>query len=513
MEILNKQSFYVFSSFLAGFAVMTVELIAGRVVAPIIGSSVFTWTSVIGITLSGLALGSFIGGKIADKVEGNSPLPLVFLVSSVFVSLIPTLAHNTDFITSSSDSILRLNLLISVYLFLLPTLAIGLIQPIILKKFALNFSEIGSRYGTLSFAWSAGGILGVFLTGFFFISNIGSAETIWVMAVILFLVGLIFAIKDKKLLLIFILTVVFVPIIIFTTQQKTLNKKVVYEKETNYYDAKVIDAYVPTYGNSRVLALDFDFHSIQPENEIQDYPEIYPIFANLKRDVQDILVIGAGAYTMPKYFKDFYKSSQVSVVELDPEMINIGNNFFDLKKYDIETLIGDAKIIINKNTKTYDLIFGDAYNSFISVPWYLLTKEWNNEIKEKLNDRGIYAINFIGSLAGEKSEFTKSVLNTFKISFPNLYIFGFGENPENVQNVVLVGVKGELPISELELYKKLLVGKNNFLARKLILAEHFKDIDSIILTDNFSPVEKLMQPTIENYFPKNLFTIKDILSI
>jgi len=159
------------------------------------------------------------------------------------------------------------------------------------------------------------------------------------------------------------------------------------------------------------------------------------------------------------------------------------------------------------------VIFGDAYNSFISVPWYLLTKEWNSEVKEKLNDNGVYAINFIGALSGEKSEFTKSVLNTFKISFPNFYVFAFGENPEYVQNVVLVGVKGELPVSEKELSKKLSVGENNFLADKIIPAEYFKDSAGIILTDNFSPVEKLMEPTIKSYFPKNLFELKSVLSI
>src|SRR3989344_7953903 len=140
MKILSKQTLYILSSFLAGFSVMTVELIAGRLVAPIIGSSVFTWTSVIGITLLGLALGSFMGGQIADKMEGRKSLPLAFLVSSILVFSIPILAENTNFITNSSSSILKLNLYLSVYLFLLPTLAIGLIQPIILKKFTDDFS-------------------------------------------------------------------------------------------------------------------------------------------------------------------------------------------------------------------------------------------------------------------------------------------------------------------------------------------------------------------------------------
>ena len=292
-----------------------------------------------------------------------------------------------------------------------------------------------------------------------------------------------------------------------------LTPRMIFQKETNYYNAKVVDVYLPSYGNSRILALDFDFHSIQSEKEIQDYIEMYPVFYNFKKDIKNILVIGAGAYIMPKYFEDYYKDADVSVIEVDPEMIDIGNNFFGLKKYNIKTIVGDAKIVVNKNKEKYDVVFGDAYNSFISVPWYLLTEEWNNEVKEKLSENGIYAINFIGSISGVKSEFTKSVLNTFKISFPNFYIFAFGESPEDTQNVVLVGIKGDLPISEEELYQKLLVGKNSFLAEKITPIKVFENSTSIILTNNFSPVEKLMEPTIKSYFPKNLLKIKSILHI
>ena len=210
---------------------------------------------------------------------------------------------------------------------------------------------------------------------------------------------------------------------------------------------------------------------------------------------------------MPKYFKNYYKGSSVSVIEVDKELQNIGEKYFNLKQYNINTIIGDAKTIIKNDTKKYDLIFGDAYNSFISVPWYLLTREWNSQIKEKLNENGIYAINFIGSIEGEGSDFTKSIVATFKTSFPNFYVFVFGINPNQIQNIVLVGINGDLPLKEEFLYEKLFVEKS-FLYKRMFSASYFDDKTSIILTDNFSPVEKLMQPIVTNYLPTSKNLIK-----
>lgn len=510
MKMFNKKMFYVAASFIAGFSVMTVELISSRIVAPIIGSSVFTWTSVIGITLFGLSIGSWVGGILADKVKNESLLSLSFLISSFFIFLIPLLSKNTDFLINSSNSILWLNLFLSGYLFLLPAVSIGTIQPIILKNFADDFSKIGNRYGILSAFWSIGSVVGVFLTGFVFISTIGSAKTIFIVSIIMLLMGIFFLNKSARNIKIYIVIIFLALVSFYFLERITVTKTTIFQKETNYYNAKIVDAYIPNFGKSRILFLDVDSHSIESETINQHfYPEIYPVFYNLKKDIGEILVIGGGAYTIPKHFREFYKNSNISVIEMDPELKKIGENYFDLKNYNINTIIGDARVIINKDPKKYDLIFGDAYNSFISVPWYLLTKEWNDEVRSKLTDNGIYAINFIGSIIGDKSEITKSVLNTFKLSFPNFYTFVFGTSPEKTQNIILIGINGELPVKESELYTKL-KNDNNFLAEKITKMDDFSMDLSTILMDDFAPVEKLMGPIMIDYLPKNIDFLKNV---
>ena len=77
--------------FVASLCIMVVELVAGRLIARHVGSSLYTWTSVIGIVLSGIAAGNYAGGLIADRYKAKEALASLFLVASATCLLIPVL--------------------------------------------------------------------------------------------------------------------------------------------------------------------------------------------------------------------------------------------------------------------------------------------------------------------------------------------------------------------------------------------------------------------------------------
>ena len=52
--------------FLTGAGMMTVELVASRLIARFLGSSLYTWTGVMGVILAGMSLGNYLGGRMAD---------------------------------------------------------------------------------------------------------------------------------------------------------------------------------------------------------------------------------------------------------------------------------------------------------------------------------------------------------------------------------------------------------------------------------------------------------------
>jgi len=500
---------YIVASFLAGFSLMTFELIAARLAAPIIGSSVYTWTSVIGTVLLGLSFGSIVGGALADRYKNDILLGLTFFLSALAVSITPFLAHFVHF-SYASFGVWASALFVSLALFLVPSILLGLLEPMILKLYARDFTSLGASYGILSAVWSVGSIAGVFLTGFYFIATIGSTAVLIGIGFLLFLSACYFLTLEKHTLVkrIFLMVIGAVLFLFLFTvvDSHPAGASVVYEKETSYYLARVVNANnLLGLGPAKVLFLDFDSHSIEKEKEDGDplfYTAMAPVFGVLNKHINNIHVIGGGAYTLPKHLADRYPSAHISVTEIDPEVTRIAEDYFGLKKYDIASFAEDARSYFAHSSEMYDLVFGDAYNSFISVPWHLTTREFTKQVRDHLTDGGIYAVNFISSLNSDKQEFFISMLKTFSTIFPNHYIFVFGENEHGVQNIVLVGVNDDSPRTTEELFT--LLKKNNETKQfaSLLVRDNFDVSSGVTLTDDFAPVESLMGSAMRDYFPR-----------
>jgi len=488
------------SSFLSGFCLMVVELAAARVMAPRVGSSIYTWTSVIGVILLGMAIGSYLGGRWIDRHKSPKTLFYFFTVSAFFTALIPLLASFVDLLILIISPLPLLIIIMSFILFLLPAIFIGALYPALLKFYSENYETIGKYSGKLSSFWSAGSIIGTFLTGFVLIGYFGTNESLFLSATLLFINGLVF--YQPKVRNISFFVVIFL-VVLYVSQLWSGDANAVFAKESDYYKIRIVDWNSSLFGKTRIMFLDFDSHSIESlENKKSGtYTDIYPVFSFLKPDIKNILSIGGGSYGISKNFYDFYKNSKVDAVEIDPAVTEAAEKFFNLKSYPIKTFSQDGRVYL-KTTKTkYDLIFEDAYNSFVSVPWHLLTKEFNDLAKSRLNDGGIYAVNMISALSGENSLFFQSMLKTFRETFKNYYIFHFSADLEQPQNIVLVGVNSDNSIS-LEIFKKEMENADfakNF-ADKLFLDVPEIDKSAPILTDNFAPVEKLMSPLLNNYF-------------
>jgi len=202
-------------SFMASLTFMALEMVAGRMVQRHLGSSIYGWTSVIGVLLGGLSLGNLLGGKIADFVRNEKHASWLFLAASVLtlsILVMETPPHwmSEELLDGNSKSVLsraitmselklpglaaihlewpaRVLLVVAV-VFFLPALTMGTVSPVV-AKLAVERLRRSKRTGTAIgqvYAWGmVGSILGTFLAGFFLIDLLGTKGLLLILATVL----------------------------------------------------------------------------------------------------------------------------------------------------------------------------------------------------------------------------------------------------------------------------------------------------------------------------------------
>ncbi|MCB0193409.1 MAG: fused MFS/spermidine synthase, partial [Anaerolineae bacterium] len=165
--------------FLSNFCIMVIELIAGRMMAPIVGVSLYTWTSIIGVVLAGISLGNYLGGKIADRRASRNVLALFFTLSAVGSASILASISWVGALQTLNLPIIAGVVLIFTAVFLLPATILGTISPIVVKLTLSDLSQTGDIVGKIYAAGALGSIAGTFATGFFLISTFGTRQLVW----------------------------------------------------------------------------------------------------------------------------------------------------------------------------------------------------------------------------------------------------------------------------------------------------------------------------------------------
>jgi MFS family permease len=179
-------------AFIANGALLVLELVAGRVIAPTVGVSLYTWTAVIGVVLAGISLGSWIGGKLADRRPARSILSLELLLSAAASALVIVFQENLDSVAApfSWPTIWQV-LWLSSLVFFLPSVLIGMVTPMIIKLALHSLDATGRVVGRIRAAGELGAIVGVFLTGFVLISAFGTRAIVATVAITLAVLGIL----------------------------------------------------------------------------------------------------------------------------------------------------------------------------------------------------------------------------------------------------------------------------------------------------------------------------------
>jgi spermidine synthase len=523
--------------FLSAFCLMVMELVASRLVASHLGSSIYTWTSVIGVFLAGLGLGNYIGGKLADRFVPLRILPHQFLIASILGLSVVWL--NTVIGEADDENILAklpwwsMRVLTTIGLvFFAPSCALGTISPVAAKLALERCQKAGTAIGNV-YAWGqAGAIVGTFLTGFVLIAQFGTRAIIWsvsgllaVVAVSLASSGLFHAVWAGAIIAGCIVALApagwgWAQNVGATIKAREEVDEGTYIHESNYYRIKI---HPPDPDGSRTLVLDNLIHGYSHPTDHRllkyDYEGIYSCImeragafpipesdeANEGRPKTKSLhtvFLGGGSYTYPRYIQQVYPGSTMLVCEIDPAVTEANHQALFLPRDTaIETRWGDARNTFDQMLREqkhgklpyqFDFVFGDAFNDF-NVPYHLVTVEFNEKIKKLMAPGGVYMINIIDDF--RYSQFLGAYIQTARKTFPGVAVFSTDPVDVEPQRDTFVIAMSNKPLDWTELGKR--PHEREFewcVLTDAQVEEAVRKAGGKVLTDDYSPVENLLAP-------------------
>lgn len=434
--------------FLAGAAMMIIEISAFRLLAPLFGNSVYTWTALIGVILIAFSAGGFIGGKLADRRAGLEVLGWLLAGASILTFFIPAL-HALFGERLSSTGFVAGPITISLFLFAVPGALLGAISPAAVRYYSLTQKDthVGAAAGTISMLGSLGSFVGTFLSGFVLLANFGVRSIILGTAALLLMLALtafVLARNPFKQQLPIILSGLLAAGISWSSGAKP-GPHVIYQHESFYHHIQVAEG-GESPNKRRVLNLDSTTEGgMNPDDGslILDYQHYWRLGMLREKPIESALFIGAGAFGMPEEVSREFPKAAVDVAEIDPHVIEVGRRFFKLDEHPRVTAhAGDARHFLRvQAAKRWDLIFGDAYNGVHAIPSHLATREFFQLVSDRLNEEGAFVMNAITAVQGEHAELLGGVLATLRAVFPHVEVFAVQGSRQIVQNVILLATK------------------------------------------------------------------------
>ncbi len=504
MDFLKK-NFLFFVIFITGAAALIIQVTATRILAPYFGNTLFTISSIIGVVLGALSLGYYLGGILADKYPKFSIFFFLIFIAGIFSLLIQVLSKTILPAIGYSLDIKLGPPVVSLILFFIPSLILGMMSPFVIKLKTLELKEIGKTSGKVFFWSTLGSVAGSFLAGFFLIPHLGISKVIIYTGSLLVFIGFfgILFLKNsenkiylKKSKLFFLLIIALFFSLITLSLPKP--ESVIFQKD-GLYSQIIIEDILIQDRKARVLRLDRSYQGavfLESDELPFEYTKYYVIYEIIDPQAEKALFLGGGAYASPRrLLLDQNNIKRVDVVEIEPTLFQLARQYFRLQEDPrLFNHIADGRRFLKDTDENYDLIFADVYHSNYSIPVHFTTREFFSLAKSRLSGNGIFLMNFIGRLEGESNLLLLSGIKTFRSVFKNSYLFAVDSPDKKVlQNFILVGLKNDS--QEIDFRNKIVLENKNDIIRnlpkKLVDLESLRLDSAFILTDDFAPIEYL----------------------
>ena len=472
--------------FIAGGALLGLEIASSRVLAPHFGNSLYVWGALIGVVLAGLSTGYWIGGAIADRWPQPRLLVGLLGFGALLVLSIPFVDGWVLDRVVDWDPGPRLNPLIAtILLFGVPAVVLGTVSPVAVRLKARSLDHLGRTAGRLFAVSTAGSIAGTFLTAFWLIPELGTDQVLATAALALMLAAAAVALVERLALALVVTlalagatvgaVVALAPESGGTVSASQLRNwspvyrkqsaaklggdiedsqagyKLLHTKDSQYHRIAVVED-----DTARYLRFDSSFQSgmyvDDPYKTRFEYSDYLQLPFAYRPGTKRVLYIGLGGGSAPKRTWRDFPSVQVDTVELDSEVVSVAYEFFELPRDRRLTVkVEDGRRFLAESDSRWDVIVIDAFYAD-SIPFHLATREFLELARSRLVPGGLVATNIIGAVKGGDSRLFRSMLRTYRAVFPAVNVHPVVETGDTdltgIRNIILVAGEGAAPSKE-----------------------------------------------------------------
>ncbi len=482
-------------TFLSSGAVLVLEIVGLRLIAPYVGITLQTNTAVIGFALAAIAIGAWAGGAAADRRDPRQLIaPLMVAGGALVVAVLPLVRFAGSLLTGADAGSV---LLLAAVAVVVPAALLSAVPPMVVKLQLSSLAETGSVVGRLSGIGTLGAIAATFVTGFLLIAVFPSSGILVGTGLVTVVAGIaVFVLLRRsspagagRLPAALLLLAVAGSLLAAVAPTPC-------EEETAYHCARVVAD--PERETGRVLVLDTLRHSYV---DLADPTYLEFEYVQAIAAVTDVLAppgeplsalhLGGGGATVPRYLAEVRPGTTSRVLEVDPGVVDIDREQLGLEtSADLEVRVGDARVgLAGEPEGERDLVVGDAFGG-LSVPWQLTTVEALELVERALTDEGVYVVNLIDH---PPLDFVRAELATMRQVWPHVLLLARAPVLAGEDGGNLVAVASARPLDEATIAGALRAQDSAWQVAPSDEVAAFAG-DAQVLTDDAAPVDQLLTP-------------------
>lgn len=407
----NKNTtIYYLTAFLAGAAILLVEILGTRILQPFFGGTIFVWSAQITATLAFLAIGYVVGGLLSKKYPNPQALLVIFAAAAIGIFIIPLIDAPILWLAARAGFKYG-PLVASGMIFLIPLVVLGTVSPFLIRLLTRDLNLSGAVAGRV-FAWGTlGSLVGGLAAGFWLVPLL-PLSLIFMLSglIVLFwaILGSLFLNKVNKIIQLF-LAVIFV-MMVFSLARQSGGSEYLYQGQSFYGDIKLT-----AYGDYRCLYVNAVPQTCTDREGKNDSDYLRQVAEVARQaDPRKILIVGLGGGALLSVLPP---EAAITAVELDAAIIDLSRAYGIMPEREVELVIDDARNFIRTDRGSYELIIVDVALG-ATLPGYLFTREAFLDLQRLLSANGLLYVHTTLIDPEREPELLASISATLESVFP-----------------------------------------------------------------------------------------------